>query len=95
MQAVSRSFEAPPLPRFQRILSHQPIYPMTTDIDPVISKLSRLALSAVSFVLQCKILANIIHQHHVLILSTSIHSILPLKIASLTDSNNLSETLYF
>src|SRR5258708_27770155 len=93
MQAVGRSFEAPPLPCLEGILSHQPGDPMTTDGDPVIAKLARHARAAVGCVRQCKGRANMGQQHHVLILSTAGRSILPGKIAALADAKNLAETL--
>ena len=76
MQAVGRSFEAPPLPCLEGILSHQPGAPMTTDGDPVMAKLARHAWAAVGCVRQCKGRANMGQQHHVLILSTAGRSIL-------------------
>src|SRR4029077_9014335 len=93
VQAVGRSFEAPPLPCLQGILSHQPGDPMTTDGDPVIAKLARHARAAVGCVRQCKGRANMSQQHHVLMLSTAGRSILPGKIAALADAKNLAETL--
>src|SRR5580704_10228721 len=75
------------------MLSHQPGDPMTTDGDPVIAKLARHARAAVGCVRQCKGRANMGQQHHVLILSTAGRSILPGKIAALTDAKNLAETL--
>src|SRR5271169_6318554 len=66
---------------------------MTTDGDPVIAKLARHARAAVGCVRQCKGRANMGQQHHVLMLSTAGRSILPGKIAALTDAKNLAETL--
>src|SRR5271169_830303 len=93
VQAVGRSFEAPPLPCLQGILPHQSGDPMTTDGDPVIAKLARHARAAVGCVRQCKGRANMGQQHHVLMLSTAGRSILPGKIAALADAKNLAETL--
>src|SRR4029077_20785473 len=93
VQAVGRSFEAPPLPCLEGILSHQPGDPMTTDGDPVIAKLAWHARAAVGCVRQCKGRANMGQQPHVLMPPTAGRSILPGKIAALADAKNLAETL--